>query len=68
MKHRHPFWAANAIILGAWEATAVGTQRVPTITTTARSVGRYRLGKLVVLVWCLALARHLTGADEHRPE
>lgn len=58
MKHG---WGTSAVVLGAWEATAYLTGRLPTITDTyARcSRRRRRLVRLAFAVWCVGLYLHL---------
>jgi hypothetical protein len=52
-------WPATAIVLGGWELVAVTTGR-PTVTTLAHRAGARPVGRACVLVWCGALAHHLT--------
>lgn len=66
MVRRH-FYGTCAVVLGAWEAAAYATRRVPTVTRTCRSLHgapRYRLAaRALVLIWAAGLARHLLGDD-----
>ena len=60
MKQR--FWITNAIMLGAWEATAVATRRrVPTISATVHTAQRKHPWTvfLGVTTWSVALWRYL---------
>ena len=54
-------WAGWAILLGVWEAVAIATKRVPTVTETARrSCVRYPFGfRLLALLWLAGLGDHL---------
>ena len=58
MKHGY---GACAIALGAWEATAYLTGRLPTVSTTyARCCERRRtVARLVFVLWAAGLYRHL---------
>ena len=55
------FWPTCAIGLGAWEAAAVTTRRVPTVSTTVRRARQRarRTTEALVLTWALALVAHL---------
>lgn len=55
------FWAGNAIILGIWEAAAIKTGRVPTISTTvarARQRWPYRTTAFLI-AWSTGLVAYL---------
>jgi hypothetical protein len=58
------FWAIQLWILAVWEALAVGTRRLPTITETSRHLSRKRLARLAVILWATALTDHLLEAGE----
>jgi hypothetical protein len=61
---RH-LWGVSATVLGTWEAVAITTHRVPTISAlTWRGLGcRHRvLVKCMVLAYLLGLGRHLLRA------
>ena len=63
---RRNFYGTCAVALGAWEAIAFATGRVPTITSTTRAACRSRYGapvRLVTLAWLAGLARHLLADD-----
>lgn len=54
-------WGATAITLGLWEATALTTRKIPTITrtcTTARTRYRHR-AEAVIGAWLIGLGWHL---------
>lgn len=61
-------WATTAIGLGVWEATAVTTRKVPTITRTckmARDKNR-RATEAAILLWLFGLGAHLLKREiEH---
>ena len=54
-------WAGWAILLGVWEAVAIATRRVPTVTVTARAAcARWPRGfRLLTLLWLFGLGDHL---------
>ena len=53
-------WGAFVITLGAWEAIAYTTRRLPTVTSTyARCRRRTRVATFAYVVWAAALYRHL---------
>lgn len=54
-------WGTIAITLGLWEATALTTRKVPTITRTCTSAHvRYRhRAEAVIGVWLIGLGWHL---------
>ena len=58
---RFGFWAANAMVVGAWETTAITTQRLPTISATMRRANEAnsRRTHTILGLWMLALAHHL---------
>jgi hypothetical protein len=55
------FWATNAIFLGVWEAVALLTKKVPTISiTAARARQRWPFRTLIFLVsWASGLISYL---------
>ena len=61
---RNP-WAAWAILLGAWEALALATRRLPTVSAVVRScASRWPLlTRAAVVAWMAALFGHLTRRD-----
>jgi hypothetical protein len=54
-------WGTSAILLGVWEAAALGTRKLPTITDTARRchVRRRRSTRIAIWAWLICLGRHL---------
>jgi hypothetical protein len=53
-------WGATAISLGTWEAVALTTRRLPTVTSTVRcACARQPAARALVLLWLAALGRHL---------
>ena len=58
---RFGFWAANALMVGAWETTAITTRRLPTISATMRRANEANSRRTHTLLglWMLALAHHL---------
>ena len=58
---RFGFWAANAVVVGAWETTAITTRRLPTISATMRRANEAnsRRTHTILGLWMLALAHHL---------
>lgn len=55
-------WGITVVTLGAWEAWALGTRRVPTITATVRACcDRWPRSRVAVVAWTFMLARHLAG-------
>lgn len=56
-------WGLVAIGLGAWEAAALATRRVPTVTKSWRAARerRRRMVAFATILWMLALWRHLDG-------
>lgn len=52
-------WAFCAIGLGLWEATAISTRRIPTITDTCRHYRTRKLGALTIGLWWIGLGHHL---------
>jgi hypothetical protein len=54
-------WATTAIGLGVWEATAVSTKKIPTITRTCRMAkAKYRRQtEAAIIAWLLGLGMHL---------
>lgn len=63
MKVVRQFWAVCAITLGVWEATAITTKRVPTITATCRRVRTRRIGKAAIGLWLVGLGWHLLKSE-----
>lgn len=61
-------WATTAITLGVWEAVAVTTKKIPTISRTcwyARQ-RRSRTTEAAVILWLAGLGAHLLKrASEH---
>lgn len=57
-------WGVCAVTLGVWEAAAVTTGRLPTVSSTwARFCCRRRtVARLVFVLWAAGLFRHL---DRH---
>jgi hypothetical protein len=55
------FWASNAIGLGVWEAAAITTHKVPTVSNTAvMARKRWPRRTLVFLLsWCAGLVTYL---------
>ena len=66
LKCREKTWAAWAILLGAWEALALATRRLPTISAIVRScASRWPvLTRAAVVAWMAALFGHLTDPAE----
>lgn len=61
-------WATTAITLGVWEATAVTTRRIPTISRTCRMARQRnaRATEAAILVWLFGLGAHLLKREiEH---
>lgn len=54
-------WGTSAILLGVWEATALGTRKLPTITDTARHCHsrRRHSTRIAIFAWLFCLGRHL---------
>lgn len=61
-------WATTAITLGVWEATAITTKKVPTISRTCRMARQRnaRATEAAILVWLFGLGAHLLKREiEH---
>ena len=54
-------WGVCGVVLGTWEAAAILTGRVPTVSlAVARARHRYpTLADALVLAWAVGTARHL---------
>ena len=54
-------YALCAVVLGVWEAVAITSRRVPTVTVTARAAcSRWPRGfRLLTLLWLFGLGDHL---------
>ena len=61
MKSPKHFWGTQAVVLGVWEAIAIKTGKLPTITRTVKAAKtrRSRLTHAAVVVWLIGLGRHL---------
>jgi hypothetical protein len=60
-------WGCCAIALGAWEASAFATGRVPTVTEACRRARTRRVGTAAVLIWWLGLGHHLMRSKRLDP-
>lgn len=61
-------WAATAITLGVWEATAITTRKVPTISSTCRMARQRnaRATEAAIVLWLFGLGAHLLKREiEH---
>ena len=61
-------WGTCAILIGAWEALALATRRLPTVSTAVRASVSKRplLTRAGVAAWLGALFVHLTRKGESR--
>lgn len=58
-------WGLIGIVLGGWEAAAVATRWVPTVSATVcRCRGRWWWTDAVVVLWAAGTVRHLMTYKE----
>ena len=66
LRYRSHVWGACAVLIGVWEALALASRRLPTISATVRrsAIKRPLLTRAGVAAWLGALFVHLTRKGE----